>query len=52
MGKITVIIPDELEEKLRQGAVRRHGLRRGYLTKAVIEAIRKYLEEEAQTKEE
>jgi hypothetical protein len=41
MGKVTVVLDDELEEKLRN-----HIKRKGDLSKIVNEALRKHLEEE------
>lgn len=45
MGQINVILPDELEEKLRIIAAKKFGFKRGALKKAVIEAIEKWVEE-------
>jgi len=44
MGKISVSISDELEEKLRQKAIKEFGLRKGYLSKAVIKALESWIE--------
>jgi hypothetical protein len=44
MGKISVSISDELEEKLRQKAIKEFGLRKGYLSKAVIKAVESWIE--------
>jgi hypothetical protein len=45
MGKISVILDDQREERLRKIAVAKFGLKRGYLTKALEEAIRLWMEE-------
>jgi hypothetical protein len=45
MGSISVSIPDDLEQQLREKGVEKFGLRRGYLSKAVEEAIRLWLKE-------
>jgi len=44
VGKVTLTIPDDLEERLRRKAAEKYGLKRGFLRKAVIEAIRQWLE--------
>jgi hypothetical protein len=43
MGRIDLILSDELEQELRIEAGRRFGARRGSLTKAVEEAIRLWI---------
>jgi metal-responsive CopG/Arc/MetJ family transcriptional regulator len=45
MGSVSVSIPDDLEQQLRETGVKKFGLRRGYLSKAVEEAIRLWLKE-------
>jgi post-segregation antitoxin (ccd killing protein) len=45
VGSVSVSIPDELEQQLREKGVERFGLKRGYLSKAVEEAIRLWLKE-------
>ncbi len=45
MAKISVVIPDELEKKLRLKAMEKFGMRKGYLSKALIEAIERWLKE-------
>jgi len=44
MGQINVKIPDELEEKVRQIAAKKFGLRKGSLTKAIVEALKLWVE--------
>ena len=39
MGKMSVVIPDKLEERFRQEVGKRFGAKRGTITKAFIEAI-------------
>ena len=46
MGKITASIPDDLEDRLREIAIKKFGPKRGYLQKALIEAIRLWIERE------
>ena len=43
MGKISVSLPDELEEKVRIKAVKKFGLKKGYLSNAVTEALKEWL---------
>ena len=43
MGRIDVILPDDLEDKLRMEVGRRVGVKRGALTNALIEAIQDWL---------
>ena len=45
MGKISVIIPDKLEEEFRKKAMEKYGMRKGYLSKALLEAIRNWLKD-------
>jgi hypothetical protein len=43
MGRISVDIPDELEKKLRLKTIERFGGKKGDLSRAVEEAIKKWL---------
>jgi len=43
LGKISVSLPDELEEKVRIKAVKKFGLKKGYLSNAVTEALGEWL---------
>jgi len=45
MGKISVSISNELEEKVRRKAMKEFGMKKGYLSKAVIEALEAWLKE-------
>jgi len=45
MGKITVSIPDDLEEKVRIKAMKKWGMKKGYLSKAVSEALEQWLKD-------
>ena len=40
MGRIDVILPEDLEEKFRMEAGRRLGAKRGAFTEAVIDALK------------
>jgi len=45
MVKISISLPEELEEKVRKKAIKEFGIRKGYLSKAVIKALESWLEE-------
>jgi hypothetical protein len=45
VGKISLVIDDEREDKLRKMAIGKFGLKRGYLTKALEEAIMLWMKE-------
>ena len=45
MGKISVSIPDDVEEATRVKAMKKFGMKKGYLSNAVTEALRKWLED-------
>ena len=45
MGKITISIPDNLEKELRIKAMKEFGMKKGYLSKAAIEALKSWLTE-------
>lgn len=45
MGKISVSISDELEERVRQKAIKEFGIRKGYLSKAIARALESWLED-------
>jgi hypothetical protein len=45
MGKISVSLSNGLEEKVRQKAIKEFGIKKGYLSKAVIKALESWLEE-------
>jgi len=45
VGKITVSIPDDLEEKVRIKAMKKWGMKKGYLSKAVSEALEQWLKD-------
>ena len=44
MGRIDIILPDELEEKFRAEVAKQLGMRRGNLTLAIQEAIQLWIE--------
>ena len=44
MGRIDVILPDDLEEKFRGEVANQLGMRRGNLTLAIKEAIQLWME--------
>jgi len=43
MGKLVITIPDELEQEFRDAVYRRYGMKRGNLTRAVIEALEQWI---------
>jgi len=43
MGKITVVLPDDLENKFRELAIKRFGMKRGNLSDAALDAIKQYV---------
>ena len=50
MGTITVNIKDEIEKEFRAVASIAHGDKKGYLEKAVTEAMQRWVEEKRQEK--
>jgi hypothetical protein len=46
MGRIDVVLPDDLERRLREAVFRRKGMKRGNLKKAVNEAIILWIDRE------
>ncbi len=45
MKRIDIMLPDELEERFRREVAKKMGMKKGNLSKAVQEAIEKWLEE-------
>lgn len=48
MGRIDIILPDELEEKFRAEVAKQLGMRRGNLTSAIQEAIELWIQHRRQ----
>lgn len=46
MGRIDVILPDDLEKEFRLEIAKRVGMKKGNLTKAVEQAIRQWIKNE------
>ncbi len=44
MGRIDVILPDELEERFRSKVFKKLGMKKGNITTAIIEAIEHWIE--------
>jgi len=44
MGRIDIILPDELEQKFRTEVAKQLGMKRGNLTLAVQEAVKSWIE--------
>jgi len=45
MGKISIAMPDELEERFRKAAMKKFGMKKGNLSDAAVEAIELWLKE-------
>jgi hypothetical protein len=43
MGRLVLVISDELEQKFREEVYRRYGMKKGNLTRAVEEAIKDWI---------
>ncbi|MCL0093241.1 hypothetical protein M1N92_06320 [Dehalococcoidia bacterium] len=52
MGRIDIILPDELEERFRAEVAKQLGMRRGNLTLAIQEAIELWIETRYQDRSE
>ena len=52
MGRIDIILPDELEERFRAEVAKQLGMRRGNLTLAIQEAIELWIETRHQGRSE
>ena len=46
MGRIDVILPDNLEEQFRKKVFEKYGMKRGNITVAIQEAIENWIEKE------
>ena len=44
MGRIDVILPDDLEKKFRNKVFKKFGMKRGNITAAIQEAIEQWIE--------
>jgi hypothetical protein len=45
MGRIDVILPDDLEKQFRNKVFKKFGMKRGNMTVAFIDAIEKWIKE-------
>lgn len=52
MGRIDVILPDELEEEFRREVAKELGMKRGNLSLALQESIKLWIEKHKQTRSE
>jgi len=43
MGRIDVILPDDLEEKFRKRVFEKYGMKRGNITKAIQKALEDWI---------
>ena len=46
MGKINLVVSDELEKKFRDAVYKKYGLKRGNLTKATDEALTDWIKKQ------
>jgi hypothetical protein len=46
MGRIDVILPEDLEEEFRTEVFKSKGMKKGNITAAIIDAIRMWMKEE------
>lgn len=52
MGRMYVILPDDLEEQFRKEVFNRFGMRKGNLTIAIEEAIKNWIKKGSDKKDE
>jgi hypothetical protein len=45
VGRMQIVLPDDLEKKLREKAFEKYGLAKGSISKAVEDSIKKWLKE-------
>ncbi len=50
MGRLDVVIPDDLEKQFRRGVLDKYGAEKGALSKAIAEAMRLWLREPTKSK--
>ena len=50
MGQLNLRIPNDLEEKLRNLAVKKFGARKGFLTKSIVGALEEWVKKNSQAK--
>lgn len=44
MGRLDIILPDDLEKRFRDEVFRRYGMKRGNLTIAIQKAVKQWIE--------
>jgi len=47
---VSIVLPDELEKELRRRAAELYGYKRGFITRAVIDAINDWLSKKREKK--
>ena len=52
MGKINVVLDDELEKKFRRAIFERKGMKKGNISEAIEEAIDLWIEQDLSTSQE
>ena len=43
MGRLVLTIPEELEQRFREAVYKRFGMKKGNITKAVVEALESWI---------
>jgi hypothetical protein len=52
MGRIDIILPDEMETKFREEVFKRYGMKKGNLTDAITEAIQQWMKKKKLVEED
>ena len=50
VGQLNLRIPDELEKKLRETAVKKFGAKKGFLMNAIVEAVEEWVKKNSQVR--
>jgi hypothetical protein len=48
MGKMNIVLPDDLEKKFRKAVFEKKGMKKGNISDALVEAINGWIETESQ----
>jgi hypothetical protein len=52
MGRIDIILPDELEKRFREEIFKKYGMKKGNITMAVEEAVQDWVKKKKKLEEE